>query len=108
MSHPCSLQCTDCVAGISLKVHIELFAGCCYRKGTGYCCWVTLGFGCLFLLLGVVALIAGNSLLTKAILKTMALKPDSDRLQSWLTPPVQPHLEGLTFPPSQLPQKTYF
>ena len=28
----------------------------------------------------------------------MALKPDSDRLQSWLTPPVQPHLEGQTFP----------
>ena len=98
MSHLCS-ECTDSVARISLKVHIELFEGCCYKKWTGYCCWVTLGFGCLFLLLGVVALIAGNSLLTKAILKTMALKPDSDRLQSWLTPPVQPHLEGRTFPP---------
>jgi len=71
--------------------------GCCYKKGTGYCCWVTLALGCLLLILGLVALIAGNSLLTKAILKTMALKPGSDRLQSWLTPPVQPHLEGYGF-----------
>jgi len=71
--------------------------GCCYKKSTGYCCWVTLGFGCLFLLLGIITLICGNSLLSKAILKTMALKPDSDRLQSWLTPPVQPHLEGFAF-----------
>jgi len=71
--------------------------GCCYNKATGYCCWVTLALGCVFLILGIVALISGNSLMTSAILKTMALKPGSSRLQSWLTPPVQPHLEGYAF-----------
>ena len=55
---------------------------------------MTLALGCLVLIAGVVTLICGNSVLTSVILKTMALKPDSDRLQSWLTPPVQPHLEG--------------
>ena len=36
----------------------------------------------------------GHSILTAAILKTMALTPHSDRLASWLVPPVQAHLEG--------------
>ena len=31
------------------------------------------------------------------ILKTMALHPGSDRLQSWLTPPVQAHLTAYSF-----------
>jgi len=71
--------------------------GCCYKRQTAHCCWVTLALGCLVLIAGVVTLICGNSVLTSVILKTMALKPDSDRLQSWLTPPVQPHLEGYAF-----------
>jgi len=71
--------------------------GCCYKKGTRYCCWITLALGCLVLILGIITLICGNSLLTNVILKSMALKPGSDRLQSWLTPPVQPHLEGYAF-----------
>jgi len=71
--------------------------GCCYKKGTRYCCWITLALGCLILILGIITLVCGNSLLTKVILKSMALKPGSDRLQSWLTPPVQPHLEGYAF-----------
>ena len=73
---------------------VKIASGCCYKKGTRYCCWITLALGCLVLILGIITLVCGNSLLTKVILKSMALKPGSDRLQSWLTPPVQPHLEG--------------
>jgi len=36
-------------------------------------------------------------MLEKKILQTMALAPDSDRLHSWLVPPVQAHLTGYGF-----------
>jgi len=71
--------------------------GCCYKRSTGFCCLATLVLGCVVLVLGVVLLISGHSILTAAILKTMALTPHSDRLASWLVPPVQAHLEGYGF-----------
>ena len=40
---------------------------------------------------------AGQGVLEGAILRTMALQPGSDRLQTWLNPPVQPHLTGYGF-----------
>ena len=71
-----------------------LLSGCCQKRGTGYCCLVTLVLGVLILILGVVLLISGESILSGAILRSMALTEGSDRLASWLNPPVQAHLEG--------------
>jgi len=71
--------------------------GCCHKKSTHYCCLVSLVLGCIILILGVITLIAGESLLTSKILKSMALTEGSDRLASWLKPPVQAHLEGYAF-----------
>ena len=42
-------------------------------------------------------LVGGQGLLEGAILKTMALHPGSDRLHTWLNPPVQAHLTGYGF-----------
>ena len=53
--------------------------------------------GAVFLLVGVVLLVVGPSMLEKKILASMALSPGSDRLQSWLVPPVQAHLTGYAF-----------
>ena len=75
-----------------------LFSGCCQKRGTGYCCLVSLVLGVLILILGVVLLISGQSILSGAILRSMALTEGSDRLASWLNPPVQAHLEGDTRP----------
>ena len=55
---------------------------------------MTLVAGVLSLVLGVVLLISGQAILSSAILKSMALTEGSDRLASWLNPPVQAHLEG--------------
>ena len=39
----------------------DLFvAGCCYKRGTGFCCLATLVLGCVVLVLGVVLLISGR------------------------------------------------
>ena len=51
----------------------------------------------MFLLTGLLVLVAGPGMLEKKILQTMALAPGSDRLQSWLVPPVQAHLTGYAF-----------
>ena len=51
----------------------------------------------MFLLTGLMVLVVGPALLEKKILQTMALAPGSDRLQSWLLPPVQAHLTGYGF-----------
>ena len=40
------------------------------------CCTASLVVGCLLVILGVVALLAGRGLITAAILRTMALTPD--------------------------------
>merc|ERR1711892_490403 len=61
------------------------------------CCLVSAGLGSVFLLTGLLVLVAGPGMLEKKILQTMALAPGSDRLQSWLVPPVQAHLTGFAF-----------
>ena len=43
-------------------------------------------------LLGLVVLLAGPAFLAAKILRTMALAPGSDRLASWLEPPVQVYI----------------
>jgi len=53
--------------------------------------------GAVLLLLGVVVLAAGQTLLMRVVLSTMPLKPGTDRYESWLVPPVQPHLTGYAF-----------
>ena len=58
---------------------------------------ITCILGSLLLLLGIVMLVGGQGLLEGAILKTMALHPGSDRLHTWLNPPVQAHLTGYGF-----------
>eukprot|EP00092_Neocalanus_flemingeri_P108734 GFUD01139653.1.p1 GENE.GFUD01139653.1~~GFUD01139653.1.p1 ORF type:complete len:576 (+),score=193.84 GFUD01139653.1:124-1851(+) len=69
----------------------------CRSPHTRRCCLVTGGAGAVFLLLGLLVLVAGPGALEKKILQTMALAPGSDRLQSWLVPPVQAHLTGYGF-----------
>jgi len=71
--------------------------GCCRSPHTKRCCLATVGLGAVFILIGVVLLVVGPSMLEKKILATMALSPGSDRLQSWLVPPVQAHLTGYAF-----------
>lgn len=70
---------------------------CCQKKSTSYCCYSTLGAGCVFLILGIGFLIGGESVISNVIIKSMALTPDSDRLKSWLDPPVQAHLTAYGF-----------
>ena len=65
--------------------NIFFHAGCCYSKGMRNCCWFSLALGLLFLILGLVGLFAGPSVLQAAILKTMALEPESDRYPHVLT-----------------------
>merc|ERR1712013_643258 len=74
-----------------------IMLGCCRSPHTKRCCYATVGLGGVFLLAGIVLLVAGPSMLEKKILATMALSPGSDRLQSWLVPPVQAHLTGYAF-----------
>ena len=63
--------------------------GCCHSKHTWNCCVATAVFGVLFLVLGIVVLLAGEPLLEKKVEESMAIAPNSDRLDSWLMPPVQ-------------------
>ena len=42
-------------------------------------------------------LVVGQGILEGAILRTMAIQPGSERLYTWLHPPVQPHLTGYGF-----------
>jgi len=71
--------------------------GCCYSRHTKNCCFVCCVLGAVLLLLGVVVLAAGRGLLMSVVLSTMPLKAGSDRYNSWLNPPVQPHLTGYAF-----------
>merc|ERR1712123_47745 len=71
--------------------------GCCQSAHTRRCCLVSAGLGSVLLLTGLLVLVAGPGMLEKKILQTMALAPGSDRLQSWLVPPVQAHLTGYAF-----------
>jgi len=71
--------------------------GCCHSVHTRNCCFFSCLLGAVLLLLGVVFLATGQMLLMKVVLSTMPLKPGTDRYQSWLSPPVQPHLTGYAF-----------
>ena len=42
-------------------------------------------------------MLAMGPIINKKILSTMALIDGSERYESWLRPPVQPHLEGYAF-----------
>ena len=53
--------------------------GCCQKKSTSYCCYATFILGVIFLILGLVVLVGGQSILNEAILKTMALHKDTER-----------------------------
>lgn len=61
------------------------------------CCLASAVLGALSLLLGIAVITVGDQALRSYVLKTMALKPDSDRFKTWLVPPVQPHLTGYAF-----------
>ena len=63
--------------------------GCCHSKHTWNCCVATAVFGVLFLVLGIAVLLVGEPLLEQKVEDSMAIAPDSDRLHSWLVPPVQ-------------------
>ena len=63
--------------------------GCCHSKHTWNCCVATAVFGVAFLVLGVVVLLFLEPLLERKIEESMAIAPDSDRLASWLRPPLQ-------------------
>ena len=63
--------------------------GCCHSKGTWNCCVATAVFGVIFLVLGIVVLLVGEPLLEQKVEDSMAIEPNSDRLRSWLMPPVQ-------------------
>ena len=71
--------------------------GCCHSKHTWNCCVATGVFGFIFLLLGIIVLTAGEGFLEAKILDSMALTEGSSRTESWLRPPVQPHLTGYAF-----------
>lgn len=79
------------------KPKLDKSSGCCHSKHTKNCCIATGVFGALFLLLGVIILLMGKGLLEKAILKSMAITPGSDRLASWLNPPVEAYMEAYAF-----------
>jgi len=71
--------------------------GCCSKNNLGnICCGIFIS-GCVLIVLGIVVLIVGQSVLRNAILNTMALHEGSDRLNSWLDPPVQAHLTAYGF-----------
>ena len=82
---------------ISGKPKVKERPDCCHSKHTKNCCIATGVFGALFLVLGVVILLMGKGMLEKAILKSMALTPGSDRLASWLVPPVEAYMEAYAF-----------
>ena len=85
------------VGFISGTPKVKKQSGCCLSKHTKNCCIATSVFGALFLILGVIVLLLGKGMLEKTIYKSMALTPGSDRLASWLKPPVQPYMEAYGF-----------
>ncbi len=70
---------------------------CLTSKGCGICAVITGGVGILLVLLGLLAVFAGEGFLEGAILKSMALTEGSDRTESWMRPPVTPYLSGYAF-----------
>lgn len=75
-------------------------SGCCSSPHTKRCCLATGVLGGVILLLGLVLMVAGKGLLEGAILKSMALKEGSGRLETWLSPEkagIKAHLTGYGF-----------
>ena len=72
-------------------------SSCCEKKATLACCVASAAFGVVFVGLGLVALFLGKPFFEDYIINSMALTPGSDRFESWLRPPVQPHLYGYAF-----------
>lgn len=75
----------------------ETSQGVCYSRHMRNCCLASSVLGALFLLLGIAVITVGEGALRNIVLKSMALKPGSDRYKTWLVPPVQPHLTGYAF-----------
>ncbi len=72
--------------------------GGCMRSSCCRCCCVLSGLvGVVLVAVGLVAILMGPGLLEDKILESMALTPGGDRTESWLHPPVQPHLTGYAF-----------
>ena len=88
---------TDGFLGTNKVSKPQRNSGCCRSNGTKICCIITGVIGAVFLVIGIVALILGEGYLEHKILQSMALTPGSDRFDSWLHPPVQPHLYGYAF-----------
>ena len=82
---------------LSGKPKVEVSSGCCHSNHTKNCCFASSMCGAILLLLGVVVLLMGRGFLEEAILKSMALTPGSDRLASWLEPPVEAYMEVYAF-----------
>ena len=76
------------------KAEVKQPRGCCSLWN---CCIATGVFGGIFLLLGIVILLGGESFLEQKIISSMALTEGSARTESWCRPPVMPHLEGYAF-----------
>jgi len=72
-------------------------AGCCYSTHLRNCFLVIGILGTFLIAFGLIVLTLAPSFLSKFILKSLALTPNSARLDSWLTPPVQPHLTVYAF-----------
>ena len=80
-----------------VKEQNEAPKGCCRSKHTRNCCIATGIIGCVVLILGVVVMLIGGPMLEKKIQDSMALRDGTDRYESWLRPPVQPHLTAYAF-----------
>eukprot|EP00092_Neocalanus_flemingeri_P072462 GFUD01089209.1.p1 GENE.GFUD01089209.1~~GFUD01089209.1.p1 ORF type:complete len:607 (+),score=119.83 GFUD01089209.1:142-1962(+) len=69
----------------------------CQSPHTRNCFLATSVMGCLVIVLGLLVLTMAPSFLSSMILKSLALSPGSDRLASWLLPPVEAHLTAYAF-----------
>jgi len=87
----------DGFLGGKAAVRYEKPGGCCRNKCCLACSLVTGAIGALLVLLGLVVVFVGPDKLEEAILDSMALTKGSDRTESWLRPPITPHLSGYAF-----------
>ncbi len=71
--------------------------GCLRSRGCLVCALVTGFIGILCIVMGFVMIFLGEGIIERKVLESMALTPGSDRTESWLRPPVQPHLYGYAF-----------
>eukprot|EP00092_Neocalanus_flemingeri_P046420 GFUD01052219.1.p1 GENE.GFUD01052219.1~~GFUD01052219.1.p1 ORF type:complete len:595 (-),score=120.44 GFUD01052219.1:139-1923(-) len=76
---------------------VDVKRGGCQSPHTRNCLLATSVLGCLVIILGLLVLTMAPSFLSSMILKSLALSPGSDRLASWLLPPVEAHLTAYAF-----------